>query len=70
LNGVLGLINAHSLSQVSLGSVPALSYQAVPSGSQVFVTYRVATVVNLPVPVPYILGSSFPLAASGTVQIQ
>jgi hypothetical protein len=34
------------------------------------VTYQLATVVNLPVPVPYILGSSFALAASGTVQIQ
>jgi hypothetical protein len=70
VNGVLGVINAHSLPQVSLGSAPALTYQAAAGGSQVFVTYQLATVVNLPVPVPYILGSSFALAASGTVQIQ
>jgi hypothetical protein len=70
LNGVLGLVNAHLFSQVSLGSAPALSYQTAASGQETFVTYHLAATVNLPVPVPYILGSSFALAASGSVQIQ
>ncbi len=70
VNGILAVVNAHSLPQVSLGAAPSLSYQTAASGPQTFVTYNLATTVNLPVPVPYLLGSSFALAASGTVQIQ
>jgi len=70
LNGVLGLVNAHSVPQVSLGSAPALSYQTVSAGQQTFVTYSLATQVSLPVPLPFGLSNPFPLAASGTVEIQ
>ncbi len=70
VNGILAVVNAHSLPQVSLGAAPSLSYQTASSGQQTFVTYKLAATVNLAVPVPYVLGSSFALAASGTVQIQ